>query len=137
VTRCIHNWPIAVDGSGCARCGLAAIPCQSPPPTAEAIPDRDTTARRRDAMRAAVFAAYGQSCACCGTTEQLTIDHVRGDGAEHHRALFGRQMSGVHLYSHLIRQGYPEGFQTLCMPCNRGKGQGEACRLNHTIEETA
>jgi hypothetical protein len=34
-----------------------------------------------------VLAHYGRSCACCGTTARLEIDHVNGGGTEHHRAL--------------------------------------------------
>ncbi len=35
------------------------------------------------------------------------------------------------MYRWLIRNGFPEGFQTLCMPCNSSKRDGDRCRLGH------
>lgn len=42
---------------------------------------------RRDADRAIVFAHYGAVCSCpgCAATDDLTIDHINGDGGEHRR----------------------------------------------------
>ena len=80
--------------------------------------------------RAAVFDRYGRVCACpgCGATERLTIDHVNGDGRAH-RAKVGRDPGKM--YRWLIRHGFPEGFQTLCLRCNQSKGTGLRCRLDH------
>jgi hypothetical protein len=46
----------------------------------------------------------------CDVTDldMLTIDHINDDGAQ------DRRENGVHIYSRLIRRGFPEGFQTLC-----------------------
>lgn len=87
----------------------------------------------RKKVRAKVLGYYGQTCACCGSAERLTIDHVNGDGKQHREQLFGpvRTASSVQIYAWLIREGFPDGFQTLCLQCNNSKGTGERCRLVH------
>lgn len=69
-----------------------------------------------------VFDHYGWVCACCEEAEPLflTIDHVNNDGAEHREKIGG---SGS-LYLWLIRNNFPEGFQTLCRNCNWAKQFG-------------
>jgi hypothetical protein len=91
------------------------------------IRDRARTA----ANSAKVFAHYGRVCACpgCGATEQLEIDHINGGGTEHRRT--ARTGNGSSFHAWLIRQGFPEGFQTHCHPCNMSKGEGPACRIDH------
>jgi hypothetical protein len=91
------------------------------------IKAKDAQRHRRD--RDAVFDHYGWTCRCCGSPERLTIDHVNG-GGEAHRAELGTK-GGAGMYRWLIANGFPEGFQALCMPCNRSKSAGERCRLNH------
>jgi hypothetical protein len=88
---------------------------------------------RHESIRAAVFDHYGRSCQCCGAADQLTIDHVNGGGAEHREELFGkgRAAGSTAMYLWLIRNGFPPGFQPLCRPCNRSKGRGECCQLDH------
>jgi hypothetical protein len=82
--------------------------------------------------RAAVFDHYGWACACCGATENLTIDHVNGGGRAHRLTLFGNaEQGGTHFWRWLADQGFPEGFQTLCMPCNSSKRDTARCRLEH------
>lgn len=76
-------------------------------------------------LKAQVFAHYGQSCACCGTSENLSIDHINGGGTAHSEEV------GGHMYLWLVREGFPEGFQTLCQSCNSSKWKGPACRLSH------
>jgi hypothetical protein len=75
-------------------------------------------------------------CACCGATENLSIDHVDGSGNQH-RAEIGITGGGGsdQLYRWLIVNGFPSGFQTLCRRCNRSKGTGAHCRLNHASAE--
>jgi hypothetical protein len=110
--------------------------------------DREYTAANREraaerhgewfaGLRAAVFGHYGAACACCGSAEMLTIDHVNGDGDEHRQELFGhrpafdgRTASTASFYLWLVNQGFPEGFQVLCRPCNGSKGTGDRCRLH-------
>jgi len=66
--------------------------------------------------RLACLYHYGRACACCGEREIsfLQIDHVNGGGRRH------REEVG-NLYAWLRRNGFPEGFQTLCANCNWGK----------------
>src|SRR6266550_4283288 len=53
-------------------------------------------------VRQAVLDAYGNSCACCGETEQefLQLDHIHGGGRAHLRELIrnGKGGAGVTLY---------------------------------------
>lgn len=88
---------------------------------------------RRDALREAVFGHYGRACSCCGATEDLTLDHVNGDGAQHRQELFGSSLApaGTRFYRWLIKQGLPSGYQTLCRRCNLSKAKGKSCRLVH------
>jgi hypothetical protein len=79
--------------------------------------------------RRAVFAHYGQECACCGTTVDLQIDHVNGDGREHREQL--GITAGAKTYRWLVLNDFPDGFQTLCRWCNRSKGRGPRCRIAH------
>lgn len=92
-----------------------------------------TTRQRSGPLRGIVLRHYVESCACCGAVEDLSIDHVNGGGGEHREELFGRRSGNlVGFYTWLIEQGFPEGFQTLCVPCNSSKGDGPACRLDHS-----
>lgn len=78
--------------------------------------------RRRDAVRHEVYQAYGgYRCACCGETERafLSINHVNNDGAAHKREFNLR--TGEQMYRWLKRNGFPQGFQILCMNCQCGK----------------
>lgn len=54
-------------------------------------------------------------CVCCGErhVEFLGIDHVNGGGTQHRKAL-----KGASIYLWLRKNGYPEGFRTLCANCN-------------------
>jgi len=86
--------------------------------------------RARAVAAIAVFSHYGTVCACCGTAEQLTIDHVNGDGRQHRQ-----EIGNMNLHRWLIANGFPDGFQTLCGRCNRSKGNGLRCQMHY--ERTA
>lgn len=72
------------------------------------------------------------SCNCCGINQIniLTIDHInrinKTDDYRHR---------GVRLYTWLINNNYPDGFETLCHNCNSGKHYRQKCPHNLTIEE--
>lgn len=84
-------------------------------------------------LLAEVLAHYGTTCACCGSTDWPTIDHINGDGGEHRRELFGTdKAAGRQFYRWLIRNGFPDGYQTLCFPCNSSKGRTGGCRKDHS-----
>lgn len=93
---------------------------------------------RRDALREKVFGHYGRACSCCGATEDLTLDHINGDGAQHRQELFGSSLApaGSRFYRWLVKQGLPPGYQTLCRRCNISKQRGARCRLDHSTAFT-
>ena len=71
------------------------------------------------------FNAYGGvRCQCCQEThhECLTIDHLDNKGGDHRRALAGKP-----IYRWLAQEGYPEGFQVLCLNCNFAKRFHQVC----------
>jgi hypothetical protein len=115
---------------------VAIEPCRLQLAEGDSGPSDDLRARRREAKRCqrharrrkAVLDHYGRACACCGTTENLTVDHVNGGGNKH-RAQIGEGSYGF--YRWLVVNGFPAGFQILCAPCNRSKADRESCRLNH------
>lgn len=82
----------------------------------------DKTRRLNAILKNEIFMAYGGwVCKCCGETEKsfLSIDHINNDGAKMRR-------EGVHgvsnqFYRWLKKNGYPDGFQVLCMNCQWGK----------------
>src|SRR5262245_39086392 len=77
-------------------------------------------------LKDAAYAAYGgYVCRCCGEDREpfLSLDHVNNDGARHRRSVDRRK-----IYKWLKREGYPPGFQVLCMNCNFGKARnGGVC----------
>lgn len=78
--------------------------------------------RSQEALKAQVFAAYGgYLCSCCGVTERhfLSIDHVANNGAEQKRNR--DYTSGTGFYQWLRKNGFPSGYQVLCLNCNIGK----------------
>jgi hypothetical protein len=89
--------------------------------------------RHRTAELAArVFGHYGEACACCGSAQRLTIDHIDGLGREHREELFGsNKAAGRTFYLWLIRNDLPEGYQTLCARCNTSKRRGPRCKIAH------
>ena len=85
--------------------------------------ESEKTKRLYQLCKDQVFAAYGgYKCACCGETEVmfLTIDHVNNDGNVERKAGLYRG-NGTAFYQWLRKQGFPDGYQVLCMNCNVGK----------------
>lgn len=81
-------------------------------------------------LREQTFAAYGGwKCACCGETQRdfLTIDHINNDGGKLRKAgTYGKQgVGGIFMYRWLRKNGFPEGFQVLCMNCQVGKARNK------------
>src|SRR6266567_2996263 len=96
---------------------------------------RESSRRYRAGLRTAVFGYYGWTCACCGSTRHPTIDHVSGDGGSHREELFGvRSGNAFNLYRWLIKNNFPDGFQTLCRRCNSSKRDHDHCRLDHSAD---
>lgn len=75
-----------------------------------------------------VFEHYGRVCSCCGESEYdfLSIDHINNDG-HLEKWPSGRIISGKQLYQKIVKAGFPDTYQVLCMNCNFGK------RMNNGI----
>ncbi len=76
-----------------------------------------------------VLSHYGHGCACCGETQQefLTIEHPNQTGAAHRKEINGDAKDGRNFLVWLRKNGYPEGYQILCMNCNFATRKGEPC----------
>lgn len=70
----------------------------------------------RNSIKKKVYDHYGWKCNCCGETNPffLSIDHINNDG-------YKDKTSSINIYSRIIKQGFPDTYQTLCMNCNHGK----------------
>ena len=87
--------------------------------------------RWRFKLRVEVLTHYGNgklACVKCGENNIfcLTLDHIEGGGSKHRKRIGG----AVKLYPLLKRQGYPEGYQTLCMNCQWKKKGSPSQRDN-------
>jgi hypothetical protein len=81
-------------------------------------------------LKALVYEAYGNACACCGETEEvfLGVDHIAGDGAEHRKTV----KPGVALYRVIRNENFPKDkYQLLCRNCNWSKGPGADGKCIH------
>jgi hypothetical protein len=67
------------------------------------------------------YSNHNMLCICCSYSDirALTIDHITPSR--------GRSFKGDRLYSWLIENKYPEGYQVLCLNCNKAKGIKEFC----------
>jgi|SRR3990170_2753454 len=82
-----------------------------------------TSRERMRRFRDMCFDHYGRQCACCGETELLflTFDHINGGGRRH-------SLKVGYIPRWLVSQGFPDGFQVLCMNCNLGRSiNGGVC----------
>ena len=91
--------------------------------------------RKRDVIaKLRVFLHYGLICVTCGMDgtesyrnwELLQLDHTNGGGEADREAKLrpangNRASGGVPFYRRLISLGFPEGFETMCRPCNEAK----------------
>lgn len=74
-------------------------------------------------------------CSCCGESGQdfLTIDHVNGNGNKERLEVLGRYGGGYRFYRWLIKQGFPDGYDVLCMNCNLSKGKHGVCTHKRVV----
>ena len=79
-------------------------------------------------LKLEVFSHYSggrPKCKCCGFNNiiGLSVDHIKDrKNAKHPSKYFGPQ-----LYGWLKRNGYPTGFQILCIMCNTAKSNNGIC----------
>lgn len=89
----------------------------------------------RNNFKVLVYAHYGMMCQCARCPypepgiEFLTIDHVENNGSEH------RKQVGTALYQWLVKNLFPDGFQTLCINCNFAKGRNKGVCPHLTREK--
>lgn len=81
--------------------------------------NRITRAKYRE-MTIKHYGGENPSCACCGENTRifLTLDHINGGGRQHRKEM-NNKAGGVHGW--IVKSGFPNGFQVLCMNCNWGK----------------
>ena len=81
--------------------------------------------RRREFKRL-VLERYGNVYTLCNFSDirALQIDHINNNGAEERKSLGGQNVSGWRFYEYLIKNGLPDGYQTLCANCNMIKQLG-------------
>jgi len=74
-------------------------------------------------------------CACCREQEYefLTVDHINNNGAEERRTIRS-QGDGSAFYYWLVKNGFPKGYQVLCMNCNMSKGHHGVCVHQRGVE---
>lgn len=74
--------------------------------------------KAQNKIRLDIVNHYGSKCAYCGSTEDLQIDHIEGNGKAHREELG----DGATIYYWIKRNNYPTGFQVLCKKHNVNKG---------------
>jgi len=65
-------------------------------------------------------------CNCCGEHNFLiflTIDHITNRKNVTHK----KRLGGQAMYQYLRKNGYPTGFQVLCVNCNSAKSDSGIC----------
>lgn len=77
-------------------------------------------AKYQQKLRTEILIHYGngeQACVKCGFSDDraLSLDHINGGGNKERRQT--GVMGGITFYRILKKQGFPEGYQTLCMNC--------------------
>jgi hypothetical protein len=74
---------------------------------------------------------YGNACACCGESNKgfLTLDHINGGGSEE------RKRNGE-LWTYLVKNNFPDGYQILCYNCNCGRQQNSGVCPHVTNDRT-
>lgn len=80
--------------------------------------DRTKTYYQRRKVKVLTYYGGGKTaCVECGESriDCLSIDHIDGGGLKHRRSL--GISSGSRFYGWLVNEGFPPGYQTLCMNC--------------------
>ncbi len=71
--------------------------------------------RRRVNLKVLTYYGNGKlACVWCGFTDirALSIDHINGGGSKHRQVISNRWSC-----DYLRSEGFPMGYQTLCMNC--------------------
>jgi 5-methylcytosine-specific restriction endonuclease McrA len=95
----------------CSRCKEAHLRGKDP--------EYYWTRRRRnnkkdyEKLKRKVFDHYGHQCVYCGSSKNLQLDHINGDGKT--------SCTGKEFYRQTITKGFPDDLQTACGICNKAK----------------
>lgn len=78
-----------------------------------------------EGLKRKFFEMYGAKCSCCSDDRQifLTLDHVKGDGAQHRK----KCNTPWNAYRDAVLAFEPSKFQVLCANCNFAKRTAGAC----------
>ncbi|KKK67359.1 hypothetical protein LCGC14_2954820, partial [marine sediment metagenome] len=81
----------------------------------------EASRKNNDRLRLDVLQHYSSlapHCSLCGESDLLVLnlDHIDGGGYAHRKSK-GMIMWGGNIYGYLRKEGYPQGYQTLCMNC--------------------
>lgn len=78
-----------------------------------------TVKAHRDKIKREVLGHYSKDLTCVkckfDDLRALSIDHIDSGGCKHRKEL--GNTGGTEFYRWLKKEGYPEGFQVLCMNC--------------------
>ena len=93
------------------------------------IVKKERSRQCRERLRVRVITKYGGKCTCCGEDNLvfLAIDHIKGDGNQHRKKLFGDKHTSYLFYRWLEKNNFPSGFQVLCHNCNFAKWRCGVC----------
>ena len=85
----------------------------------------------RSKLKETIFDYYGRECIYFGSNRDLQIDHVNGDGHKHKKKISehrpnknqaSSRVSSTEIYYDIIKNNFPNSFQTVCKICNVMKG---------------
>jgi hypothetical protein len=91
-------------------------------------------ANRLRKKKTLVFKHYGPRCKWCGETNPLflQLDHTNSDGSAHRDTLRGKML----IWTWIIKNNYPKGFQVLCANCHFAKSQYERSTQKRPVTAT-
>ena len=97
---------------------------------------REDSRKRKLDAKTTILNRYGNACVQCGFDDirALQLDHIADNGAEERKTLGGQKFSGANFYLYLIKQGLPDGYQTLCANCNNIKQWDRVKRSQGEVE---
>lgn len=116
----------------CQNCPRPAIQGRARCERCRAV-HRQSAKKLRRRIRDEVIVGLGGKCYLCGTTENLTIDHLDGQGARH--VAENGLRNSADLQKWILRNNFPAGFGVLCAACNARKGTKSVDELPAKPEE--